>query len=236
MNEIHALSGAYAVDALDDLERARFEQHLSQCPDCRAEVASLREAAATLGETTAAQPSPQLRDAVLSRISQVRPLPPEVHGAAVRRVRRWPAAFLAAAVTVLVLGALALTLQPWHRDGGQPVALADRVLAASDATRSTVSLPVGGTVTMVNSRRVGHAVITTRGLGRAPRGKVYELWLQNPAGAMVPAGLLGSGSDQTVVLDGSSTRMVGAGITVEPSGGSPKPTSEPIALFRFRSA
>ena len=28
VNDIHALSGAYAVDALDDDERARFEEHL----------------------------------------------------------------------------------------------------------------------------------------------------------------------------------------------------------------
>ena len=31
MSEIHALSGAYAVDALDDIERAQFERHLATC-------------------------------------------------------------------------------------------------------------------------------------------------------------------------------------------------------------
>ncbi len=45
MSDLHGLSGAYAVDALDDLERARFERHLAECEDCRAEVASLVEAA-----------------------------------------------------------------------------------------------------------------------------------------------------------------------------------------------
>jgi hypothetical protein len=28
MNDVHALSGAYAVDALDDIERAQFQRHL----------------------------------------------------------------------------------------------------------------------------------------------------------------------------------------------------------------
>ena len=46
-NDVHALSGAYAVDALDDLERARFEEHLRRCPDCRSEVQTLQETAAT---------------------------------------------------------------------------------------------------------------------------------------------------------------------------------------------
>ena len=52
-NDIHALSGAYAVDALDDIERAGFERHLAECADCRAEVASLRETAALLAEDAA---------------------------------------------------------------------------------------------------------------------------------------------------------------------------------------
>ena len=55
--DIHALSGAYAVDALDDIERAQFERHLAECPACTSEVASLREAAALLAETTMTTPS-----------------------------------------------------------------------------------------------------------------------------------------------------------------------------------
>ena len=39
--DIHALSGAYAVDAVDDIERAEFERHLATCADCREEVAEL---------------------------------------------------------------------------------------------------------------------------------------------------------------------------------------------------
>ena len=76
--DIHKLTGAYAMDALDELERARFEQHLAQCDDCRAEVAELRETAALLSETVAVPPPASLRDSVLAGISQVRPLAPEV--------------------------------------------------------------------------------------------------------------------------------------------------------------
>ena len=76
--DIHALSGAYAVDALDDIERAQFERHLAECPACTSEVASLREASALLAETTIATPSAELRDRVLSGITNIRPLPPVV--------------------------------------------------------------------------------------------------------------------------------------------------------------
>ena len=46
-DDIHGLVGAYAVDAVDDDERVRFEPHLAECAECRAEVASLRGAAAS---------------------------------------------------------------------------------------------------------------------------------------------------------------------------------------------
>ena len=93
MSDIHKLSGAYALDAVDDIERARFEQHLAECEDCRDEVASLRETAALLAETTAVTPPPSLRDSVLAGISQVRPLPPVVaagpRGAAAGGFHSW---------------------------------------------------------------------------------------------------------------------------------------------------
>ena len=74
---IHALSGAYAVDALDDDERAGFEAHLPGCRDCQVEVAELRRAAAELAHDVAEEPPAALRASVLGAIAQVRPLPPE---------------------------------------------------------------------------------------------------------------------------------------------------------------
>ncbi|MER7072956.1 anti-sigma factor [Terrabacter sp. NPDC000476] len=74
--DIHALSGAYAVDALDDVERARFERHLTGCSACRAEVESLVAAAVELSVLTEVAPPPSLRAKVLADIANVRPLPP----------------------------------------------------------------------------------------------------------------------------------------------------------------
>ena len=36
--DVHSLVGAYAVDAVDDQERAAFELHLAECPECTDEV------------------------------------------------------------------------------------------------------------------------------------------------------------------------------------------------------
>jgi hypothetical protein len=37
----------------------------------------------------------------------------------------------------------------------------------------------------------------------------------------------------TMELDGDASKFTGVGITVEPAGGSPAPTSDPIALIEF---
>ena len=42
--EPHTLAGAYAMDALDGQDRARFERHLERCEECTREVAGLHEA------------------------------------------------------------------------------------------------------------------------------------------------------------------------------------------------
>ena len=83
MNEIHALSGAYAVDALDDVERTRFERHLAGCGACRREVAELREVTAALAQSVAAEPTPALRGSILDAIAET----PQDSGATVRRHR-----------------------------------------------------------------------------------------------------------------------------------------------------
>jgi anti-sigma-K factor RskA len=233
MSDIHHLTGAYALDAVDDIERARFEQHLAECEDCRLEVASLREAAGLLSETTAVTPPPALRESVLAGISQVRPLPPIVHRTPVVQ-RRWFPLLVAAAV-VAILGVGAALWQPWAPSQDSSLTAAEQVLEASDARSVAVDLGDAGNATVTRSESLGKAVITTDDMAPAPSGKVFELWLQVD-GEMVPAGLMPPGEDNQVVLEGDATTATAVGITVEPEGGSDQPTTEPIALFDFSQA
>ncbi|MGN6250446.1 MAG: anti-sigma factor [Marmoricola sp.] len=229
--EIHALSGAYSVEALDDLERARFERHLAECAECRAEVESLREAAALLPEVEPTVPAQAVRDRVLAEIRTVRPLPP-LAGTVSGRVRSWPSRVVAAAAVLLVVGLGAGITHPWT---GEP-STTDQVLQASDAIRSEAALPEGGSITVVNSAQVGRAVLMAHGLATPPAGKAYEVWLQDERGNMRPAGLIHSGGDRTMVMAGSSTSATGVGVTLEPAAGSDQPTSAPLALVAFGKA
>jgi anti-sigma-K factor RskA len=238
MNDIHALSGAYAIDALDDLDRARFEHHLAGCAECRAEVDSLRETAALLADTTAAAPPASLRARVLDDIDTVRPLPPVVPTTArPRRGRRRVAALVAAAAALVAIGGVGATVwHPWS-DESSRVALTDeqRVLLAEDSETWTDRLDNGATITVTRSASLNQAVVRTDGLEPAGADRVYQLWLQQ-GDEFVSAGLMAGGPDATVLLEGDPASAVGFGITREPAGGSDKPTRPPISLIELENA
>ncbi|HEV2798526.1 MAG TPA: anti-sigma factor [Nocardioides sp.] len=241
MSDLHKLTGAYAVDALDDIERARFEQHLASCEDCRAEVAELRETAALLTDSVAVTPPASLRDSVLAGITQIRPLPPEVpvhapvpaHEPA-GRGRSW-LPFLVAAALALVAGIGAAVTQPWATDDVPSLTAAEQVLQAPDAEEVFIDLGEAGQATVVRSKSEDRAVIRTEDMVSAPEGKAYELWFIE-GDEFVAAGLMPDAADQTVVLDGPAAEAVAVGITVEPAEGSEQPTTEPIAVFDLTEA
>src|ERR1700704_3354313 len=78
--DLHDLTAAYALDALDAGERETYEAHLAQCARCREELASLRETATALafGVTSPAPPE-RLRGQILAAAAAERenvvPLP-----------------------------------------------------------------------------------------------------------------------------------------------------------------
>ena len=248
MTDMHKLTGAYALDAVDDIERARFEQHLAECDDCRAEVAELRETAALLTEATAVEAPASLRTSVLAGISQVRPLPPEVPPTVTpidirsqrSAGRRAWMPFLVAAALALVVGIGAAVMQPWGNPGNpdnvSDLSAAEQVLGAPDAEQVFVDLGESGRATVVRSKAENRAVIETEDMVAAPAGKVYELWLMTPQGKFVPAGLMPDRADQTIVLEGAAADARAVGITIEPDGGSARPTTDPIAIFDLTEA
>ncbi|MDX3109113.1 anti-sigma factor [Nonomuraea angiospora] len=64
-DDLHALSGAYAVHALPYAEWVLYEEHLPACSACWTEVRRLRETAARLAEAVAEPPPAPLRQRLL---------------------------------------------------------------------------------------------------------------------------------------------------------------------------
>jgi len=65
----------YALGALDESERASFEEHLASCDVCAAEVRELRDVAGLIAMAApSVSPSPTLRDRILADARGVRPI------------------------------------------------------------------------------------------------------------------------------------------------------------------
>ncbi len=242
MSDIHALSGAYAVDALDDDERVEFEEHLAVCAECRAEVASFRETGALIAETEAVEPPASLRAGVLVRDQPDPPAPARDDARrrsgssrSVRRAvrRRLLPQLLAAAAAVVLLAAGAVLWHPWQQHDGTD--LATQILNAPDAMRVTENLPGGqGELTLVRSASLKRAVMIGDHVPAAGSGKTYQMWYQQPGQPMVSAGLM-TDTDEPTVLSGDAATAVAAAVSVEPAGGSKEPTTKPVALFPLQA-
>jgi anti-sigma-K factor RskA len=229
--EVHTLSGAFALDALTEIERAGFARHLAECEACATEVAEFRETAARLSAAAVEAPSAQLRERVLADVSRTRQATAgrteRAGGADVARWRRRTAAAVAAGVVALGGMATVWVVQQERVDRAQTeAAQIAAVYAAGDATARTVDLPGGGKITVVVSPSEHDAVAVMSNLPAPPAGKVYQLWLIKrtaPTSAAVMAAGQTSGR-AVLAIDDADT----LGVTVEPEGGSPAPTSPSV--------
>jgi anti-sigma-K factor RskA len=207
--ELQSLLGAYALNATDAIEARRVERHLETCDDCTNEVRALRDTAAELAWLSEPADAGDLVDRISSK------LPPRRR----RVVTRVSAAV--AAVAVAAAGFLGVSL---IRERGENAKL-EGVLAA--ATDRIVLGPQGGFVGRgVLHLADGRAAVILDDLPDAGSDRVYQLWAID-----------GSTPRSMTVLDGEG-RVVrsfdwkGTGdrfaITIEPSGGSPVPTTDPV--------
>jgi anti-sigma factor RsiW len=67
----HAMVGAYALNAVDERERAEFEVHLAGCPLCSVDVPAFREVLAELATRASSAPPPDLIARALTRTRDV---------------------------------------------------------------------------------------------------------------------------------------------------------------------
>lgn len=128
--DLHELTAAYALDALDSSERDAFEAHLRDCERCRAELGELAETAGMLAYAPEGPVPPEsLRDRIL--VAAREEGPSNVVALKPRRTRLYAGAALAA----VAIAALAIGLSTALTGGGPSKNLAlsgdGRVVVAS---------------------------------------------------------------------------------------------------------
>jgi anti-sigma factor RsiW len=243
-DDLHVLTGSYVLDAISDGEREDFERHLQACPSCDAEVRGLRETAARLALARAVTPPARMEQRVLAATYQTRQLPPLAAShlqaprpaswprrSSARGRAAWPRRVAVAAAAAGVAAAVSLgvaQLSTQHqldtvRASGAEIA---RVVTAPDAHVATARTGAGGRVTAVTSAALRESVVSATGMAALPHGRVYQVWVMSPAGARSAGLLTGTQLLASAVAPGDRI-----GITVEPAGGTTRPTTTPVAVL-----
>jgi anti-sigma factor RsiW len=212
-DDLHELSALYALDALDDADRERFERHLAGCEDCRRELASLGATAASLAYAAdGPAPPPGLRGRILDA---ARAEPQNVVPLRRRRIapRVAAVAAVAAGVAALLVGI------PVMRNDAPSV---DAILKDPDARHVQIG----------NGR--GELVVTSSGdaalsvsLPALPSGKVYEAWVADP-----DVHRAGEFTGRRVKLTHDVHDGAQVMVTVEREGGVDAPTGAPLFAVR----
>lgn len=225
-------TGAYLLGALPDDELASFEAHLARCEACRDEVESLKVAVDALPMTAPpVAPPAALKDRIMVEVRREASLlaaaGPEADRPAPEPRRRRRFSFVLPAPVAAALAAATLAVG----------VLVGGVVFGGGGSPRTVTAQVNRTLAPRASARVeirdGRAVLIVRGLPAPRAGRVYEVWLQRPGGAVVPTSALFSPR-----TDGSATTSVAVSdarqvlVSSEPRGGSLQPTTTPVLSAR----
>lgn len=239
-DEVEELLGAYALDAVDDAERAAVDAHLLTCPRCRAEVDGHREVAAHLAQTGAPAP-----EELWSRIAEAidgEPAPPlrlvldDGRRAAGRAPRRWATVPLAAAAAVVVVALLAAgaALFGSGDEGRDVVGLQAAALRAFES-------PAARTADLTDDRGVvlARVAVLEDGSGFLLAGALpdlaagtYQLW-GSDGDAVVSLGAIG-GAPEVVAFHADPTQT--ALMISEEEAPVEQPTGPPVAGGELRDA
>ena len=235
-DDIAALISAHALGALDPDQAALAERHIAASDDCRRAYEDALETAAALALAVAdSEPPADLRDRIVAAARAERPPVARKAPAAPRRKFRL-AGLLTPSTGFAVIGVaaaivFALIAVSQHdsassaRDDQQALVA---ILSAPDAhvvpLKSAAGGPAGGRMIVSKNRA---ALVSS--LQNAPAGHTYQAWGLRPGGASpVPLPTF-SGDGDVIILDDVG-QYDGVGVTVEPSGGSQKPSAAPFAV------
>lgn len=243
------LKDAYVLGALPEGERLEFERYLAEHLDLQTEVEELGAVAGLLALSPQEQePAPELRRRVMDAV-QGEAVQAQVQQRRASR-RSWLAglwetlgirdlALAGAAMLVVGLFSWSMLLQGEVRDlQGRVQGLQGQV---QDQSQGPQMIALGGAGTEQGARaelvtlQGGRAVLVAEDMPPAPEGKTYQIWVikgdtPQPSGLFEP-----EGDSIAAVVEKPVEGADAVAVTVEPEGGSKKPTTDPMLVGEIKA-
>jgi anti-sigma-K factor RskA len=216
---LHDLTPGYALDALDENERAEYEAHLATCEQCRDELARMQDTVGALAYAVhSPAPPPELRARI---VGQARAERGNVVPFRPRRRLTYALGAVAAAAAVVAL-AVGLWASSLSNDLDQ-----QRSVVAILADPQARQVPMEGGEGRVVLTDSGDAALVTAVPG-APSGKTYEVWVIEGDTPHRAGTFQGDAQHDVVRLNRPVPAGATVAVTIEPEGGVDAPTSPPV--------
>ncbi len=217
--EIDDQLAAYAAHALEEAEICAVANHLAECRRHDGELTAMRADFERLAASVQpVEPPSRLRDSLLTAFDEAiaAPEPAPIRVAPARRKSIFSTSGFAYAVAAAML-ALAVGVGAWglSRDGGN----GDVIVAQSSTGDASMQ------VTYVPDQKVAVMEVD---LPPLPTGRVYQAW-RIDGGSPVSLGLVETNTG-SVAMVGDLEGASAVALSVEPAGGSPAPTTNPILI------
>lgn len=217
--ELKSLIAPYVLGAVPSDEQSIIRSHLMSCDECTTEAESYSVVTARLA--LAVEPSPLPKSFAEQVVRQIHDDRPK-HAAPRRPARALAAMGLAA--LLLGTGALAFFLVASRSELREEQQLVSSLLRSDRGLRLAGEEAVAAVLPSD-----GGSVFVAEGLEEIPENKTYQLWLIEEGADPVSAGTF-EVDDGRVVLETNRSLegFTQAAVTVEPEGGSPAPTTDPV--------
>ena len=236
------LKDAYVLGALPDGERREFEEYLSSHPERQAEIDELGAVAGLLALSPEEhEPPPELRRRIMDAVG--------AEAADLHEDRRSVLAWIEEHLSVrnIALGAatlLVVGLFSWSMFlRGEVQDLRDRVQALQNQLQEPQMVELKGSGTEQGARAElvtlegNRAVLVVEDMPPVPEGKTYQIWVIEDGGVPKPSGLFKPGQDSVAaVVEHPVSGGDVIAVTVEPEGGSPRPTRQPVLAAKVRAS
>ncbi|MGW5441514.1 anti-sigma factor [Nocardia asteroides] len=217
----------YALDALSPQRRKAVEDWLEAAEPARAQeflalVARIREILAVMTVSDVVPPPPQLESVLLRALERQGPhkQPRErLHLPSAGWYQHW---LTVAAAAIIAVGSgveISAVIERVGENSG--TVTVQQVLHQPDTRESSVAVTGGGTMAVYQSPALGAAAVALREMPALPADRAFQLWLAPSGGRPRSVAVIDDPRTVVTVIEATDTLAV----TIEPTGGSPQPTT-----------